>query len=651
MDVEHMTQGWAQLADALLQRAALIARAAFDRLPSPLAGLSVNDEDVLRLLDELPGLGAGDEAAVADVLAYTAPAIEKARAALANDTKFASFARNAGLNAADAEVLAVLAAVDLDPRRQRLAGYLNDDVTIRHLTPFSLSALFADEPGHLRAVVPGGALARACLLEPVTERPWSRAPLRLAPFVGWRLSGFDGPEPDLPHSCPLIPSSGGGIDDSGSATASHSPDGAGGTAPFVVVAGPDPVRRLEAAARALDGRALLVTPPPTSPAEWDAVIRQAPLDGAAVVLEAGEDLPPDARARIEATPHLAWGLVSTVDLPVASLPTRAGSGVVPQSGVATADEVAATLGPDGATYAGTLTADQLRHAGRAAAALDGDVAAAIRRLAAGHIDRLATRTTPRRTWDDLVLRQDRLDLVKEVGIRYRHRRTVFQEWGYGSRASMGVIALFAGESGTGKTLSAEIIAGDLGQDLYTVDLSQMVSKYVGETEKNLSAVFEAAEASPVVLFFDEADALIGKRSSVSDAHDRYANIEVAYLLQRIERHNGVVVLATNLASNIDQAFIRRIHVAVDFPMPEAAERLRIWQRSLPPQVPTEGVTLEPFAQRFEIAGGAIRNAALTAGFLAAEDGGPLRNRHLVEAVVRELRKMGRRVREEDLAGL
>ncbi|MGN6088606.1 MAG: ATP-binding protein, partial [Actinomycetales bacterium] len=202
-----------------------------------------------------------------------------------------------------------------------------------------------------------------------------------------------------------------------------------------------------------------------------------------------------------------------------------------------------------------------------------------------------------------------------------------------------------------KTLSAEIIAGDLGQDLYTVDLSQMVSKYVGETEKNLSAVFEAAEASPVVLFFDEADALIGKRSSVSDAHDRYANIEVAYLLQRIERHNGVVVLATNLASNIDQAFIRRIHVAVDFPMPEAAERLRIWQRSLPPQVPTEGVTLEPFAQRFEIAGGAIRNAALTAGFLAAEDGGPLRNRHLVEAVVRELRKMGRRVREEDLAGL
>jgi SpoVK/Ycf46/Vps4 family AAA+-type ATPase len=175
----------------------------------------------------------------------------------------------------------------------------------------------------------------------------------------------------------------------------------------------------------------------------------------------------------------------------------------------------------------------------------------------------------------------------------------------------------------------------------------MVSKYIGETEKNLSEVFAAAEASPVVLFFDEADALLGKRSEVSDAHDRYANLEVAYLLQRLERYNGVVVLATNLANNIDPAFLRRVHVSVEFPVPEAAERLRIWQRSIPGSAPRDDVDLAFFADRFELPGGAIHNAASAAAFLAAAAGTPLTMGALAVAVKRELQKLSRLVRDSD----
>ncbi|HEY9468881.1 MAG TPA: ATP-binding protein, partial [Propionibacteriaceae bacterium] len=208
-------------------------------------------------------------------------------------------------------------------------------------------------------------------------------------------------------------------------------------------------------------------------------------------------------------------------------------------------------------------------------------------------------------------------LVRSVAERARDRHVVYGQWGFSPLPSTGVTAMFAGPSGTGKTLAAEIVAGALDLDLYRIDLSQLVSKYIGETEKNLSQVFSAAEASPVVLFFDEADALLGKRSEVADAHDRYANIEVAYLLQRLERYSGVVVLATNLANNIDPAFLRRVHVAVEFPMPKPAERLRIWQRSIPTSAPTRDLDLQFLAERFELSGGAITNAASTGAFVAA----------------------------------
>ena len=202
---------------------------------------------------------------------------------------------------------------------------------------------------------------------------------------------------------------------------------------------------------------------------------------------------------------------------------------------------------------------------------------------------------------------------------------MFGSWGFSAQPSTGVVALFAGPSGTGKTLAAEIIAADLGVDLYKIDLANLVSKYIGETEKNLGRLFDAAEASNVALFFDEADALLGKRSEVSDAHDRYANIEVAYLLQRLERYEGMALLATNLAKNIDPAFIRRLHVVVEFPIPGPAERRRIWARCLPKRCargrPTSTSTRWPTSS--SCPGGTIRNAVLGAAFLAAEAGQPI----------------------------
>ncbi len=211
-----------------------------------------------------------------------------------------------------------------------------------------------------------------------------------------------------------------------------------------------------------------------------------------------------------------------------------------------------------------LSRDQLRLVAAASQGDAGRLAPAVRRLAGGHLEGLAVRVRPRRAWDDLIVPDDDARQLHELAARHRGRDVVYGRWQFPPLPSTGIVALFAGPSGTGKTLAAEVVAGELGLDLYKVDLSAVVSKYIGETEKNLERIFGAAAAGDLVLFFDEADALFGKRSEVSDAHDRYANIEVAYLLQRLETYDGLVVLATNLQRNIDQAFLRRISVAVDF---------------------------------------------------------------------------------------
>ena len=212
----------------------------------------------------------------------------------------------------------------------------------------------------------------------------------------------------------------------------------------------------------------------------------------------------------------------------------------------------------------------------------------------------------------------------------------------------GVTALFAGDSGTGKTMSAEVIASDLGLDLYTVNLATVVDKYIGETEKNLERIFAEATGVNAVLFFDEADAIFGKRSDVKDAHDRYANIESAYLLQRLETFDGLAVLATNLRANIDEAFTRRLDTIIDFPAPTPALRMTLWQRCLAPPLPlADDLEFEFLAEAFDLAGGNIRSASTTAAYLAAAGGSPVTMQLIVRAVEQEYRKLGRLVLERE----
>ena len=257
---------------------------------------------------------------------------------------------------------------------------------------------------------------------------------------------------------------------------------------------------------------------------------------------------------------------------------------------------------------------------------------------------LAAKIEPRHDWDDLVLPNDRRDRLRELCDQVAHRHRVFDSWGFGRKAAhgRGISALFAGPSGTGKTMAADVIAHQLQLDLYKIDLSGVVNKYIGETEKNLAKIFQEAEASNAILFFDEADALFGKRTKISDAHDRYANIETSYLLQRVEAYEGVVILATNLRENMDEAFTRRIKFIIDFPFPDLASRKLIWQMHFPREAPVhDDLDYEWLARQLQITGGNIKNIILNAAFFAAADGGVIRMDHIMRGARGEFEKIGK----------
>jgi len=259
------------------------------------------------------------------------------------------------------------------------------------------------------------------------------------------------------------------------------------------------------------------------------------------------------------------------------------------------------------------------------------------------LGQLAKRVIPKTTWDELILPDEQMLQLQEMVRRAQYAHIV-EDWGYKERYTNmhGISALFAGESGTGKTFSAQVIAKELGLVMYRIDLSAVVSKYIGETEKNLSRIFTEAHSSNAILFFDEADALFGKRSEVKDARDRYANIEVAYLLQQIEEYDGVAIMATNLRQNLDDAFTRRLDFMIDFPFPDPIYREKLWVSHFPPNAPlADDIDIAVIAHRYHLAGGNIRNAALAAAFLAASDGGVIKNSHIQSAIRREHQKMGR----------
>jgi ATPase family protein associated with various cellular activities (AAA)/winged helix domain-containing protein len=323
------------------------------------------------------------------------------------------------------------------------------------------------------------------------------------------------------------------------------------------------------------------------------------------------------------------------------------------------------LGPRAAALNGTLddlseqfrlSARMIYSTGSLIASSKDEIAAdqlwnACRSLARPKLEDLAQRIVPAARWDDLVLPDAQQQTLRQLAAQVRHRMTVYESWGFSARGrrGLGVSALFTGESGTGKTLAAEVIASELGLDLYRIDLASVVSKYIGETEKNLKQVFDAAEEGGVLLLFDEADALFGKRGEVRYSHDRYANIEVGYLLQRMESYAGLAILTTNLKASLDKAFERRLRFTVHFPFPDVKQREAIWGRVFPPTTPTTGLDSRKLAQ-LSVTGGNIRNIALNAAFLAAASTRSVNMEHVLQAARLEAHKVERPLSDAETRG-
>ncbi|MGW0960124.1 ATP-binding protein [Streptomyces gelaticus] len=620
-------------------------------------GLYLTDENIARLLDET------------EARAFPYPVPDPGEAP-AERSRLTSLAGEFDLTDLDVEILLISLVPDLDDRFEAFYGYLNDDVTRRRpsiglaLGLCGLSPADHAARGRLSARAPLRE-GRLLLVEDL-DRPFLTRALRVPDRVTAHLLGDDTLDPrltDLLAPWHAVPGVGdpaplaGALAHGASLAYLREDQGGAGTAlaaSALTRAGhrvlgldlarlaedPSPaeaVRSLVREARLtgagvvcapLDGvsrehpellRLLTGTPVPTilvGWAPWDASWSAAP----PLLLHAPR-VEPATRAALWTDAYDA-PVPETIDVDRLLSPFL----LTPEQITRAARGAAQTTHLDG----GTLTADHVRQGARA-------------QNAAG-LDRLARRIEPTVTWNDLVLPPDTHAQLRELTARARHRDRVLGEWGMrpGGGRGRGVSALFAGDSGTGKTMSAEVIAADLGLDLYTVDLATVIDKYVGETEKNLERIFSEAAGVNGVLLFDEADAIFGKRSDVKDAHDRYANVESAYLLQRMESFDGLAILATNLRANLDDAFTRRLDLVIDFPVPDPEQRLVLWERCLGPVLPRgKDLDLAFCAENFELAGGNIRSIAVTSAYLAADTGEPVTMSTLIHAVQREYQKLGR----------
>jgi hypothetical protein len=620
--------------------------AASDPNPSdPFRGLYISDETALRLTQ-------GDSGSSAD-------------------ERLAEVTRALGLDLVDAAVLAVCAAPELNPRYGRLYAYLQDDVTRKLPSPRLVGHLLEgdgvsaadvmrsfDRDGPLRAL---GALR----LMGEAPTPLAERPIKVADRLASFLLGAQMDELPPPPRLKLVPMP---AHDPGRDDAVHAVKAMlahRSTLP-IVLAGPDAESLLAKAhgrplvvvhARDMDQRDVIA----------DAMLVSA-MEDRPLVFEGLEDLDPGDRARVArvleqrafravlAAPNRTAALAlgdRTVLLVEAPPPTFAErrQAWADLTGTPETGDVAAKF---------RLSIGQIVEAAevaRLAATADGreaptpdELDLGARQASSSRLGELAARLPPGYRWDDLVMPERQRELLQSISAYLRHRDRVLSDWGYDKAVArtQGLKVLFAGESGTGKTMAAQVLAAQLGLEIFRVDLATIVSKYIGETEKNLDRIFGAAEGSNAILFFDEADALFGKRSEVSDSHDRYANIEVAYLLQKMEGYAGAVILATNFRRNIDDAFVRRLDFVIDFPFPEAEDRRRIWALLLPAEAPrADDIDLDFLAERFKLSGGAIRNCSLSAAFQAADDGGVIAMRHLVRAVAQEYGKQGRLTLEAD----
>ena len=517
----------------------------------------------------------------------------------------------------DRQVVALLGALEVDSHRRRVVAGLGG----RADGSMTIGALQTILPGAISSISDEGLLMSAGFITVGNSGSWSMRDVHLDASLVWKLLDVDGLDPEMTENLEFIS----GVDTPGDAE-------------VIFVAGPDEWKRRSRAIERLGAQRVIVVRD-ISKIDWRAVVREATVCSSAILVELADTLPKVICRWVEQASHLKWGLLSKSQIPLGQMPERDYVDDQVTEVIASNHEITEMF--DGAMTSGhRLTYTQVGQIVKALPALGGDIEHVARRLVTGSLDRLTTRIRPRRTWDDLVLPQYEFDRVQMVAARYRNRDVVMDEWGFKPIPSAGVVAMFTGPPGTGKTMSAEVIASDLKLDLFKVNLATMVSKFIGETEKNLEELFEAADTGNVVLLFDEADSIFGKRSEVSNSNDRYANLEVSYLLQRIERFDGLVILTTNLKSNVDAAFLRRINLTVDFQSPNLVERMRLWSRVIPEVAPRSDLDLD-FLSKFKITGADIRSVALTAAFRAADAGVPISMNEMVLALLDEFRKQGR----------
>jgi len=654
-------------------------------------GLYVSDEAVVDLLDRT----GGGEWRRNDQLREEMQAVEtdlerRAAAALdaGTDLRLLTLADRFGLSDLERDALVLALAPELDPKYEKLYGYLQDDVTASRptvgLVCRVLSPADRDSLDALSLFSPSGTLRSDDLVSldpPGAERP--RVARSVVPdrrVVEFLLGSDDLGSVLAPVASVERPDTDGGhltVED----RISERLDGlaAAATERLAVhyISGPAGVGRDRAAARIAretDCPRLRVRASAVPDGEREAVlghlIREATLRGAAIqvdrvdafvdgdggtgsrpTLETLVERFDDFEGQVFLTGTAAWqpGVsLANHELVTLSLPRQTHAQRV-EIWERHAPDLPADVTPTELAAAFTLTEGQIADAVAAAATVNADAgvtAAAVyqgcRAQSRSRLDELVSKIDPAYGWDDIVLAPDERAHLMEVAAHVRNFGTVYEEWGFEAAFSRGngLTALFAGPSGTGKTMAAEVVANAVGLDLYKIDLSSVVSKYIGETEQNLSEIFAEAEHSNSILLFDEADAIFGERSEVSDAQDRYANVEVNYLLQRIEEYDGIVLLTTNYEQNIDDAFHRRIDATITFTRPDEDARRAIWAGIFPEAVPVDELDVD-FLATFDVTGGNVRNVAKLAAFLAAEDGTPVGMGHLVSALRREFQKTGK----------
>jgi hypothetical protein len=664
-------------------RAAVERRRSVDPDPNDrFRGLYISDTQVDDLLRGPARLGPGPDAELAAATARIEADAEAAAAGGA-DLRLRRLAGAFGLDHADLEILLVTIAPDLDARFERLYAYLHDDVSRRRASAGLALELATGGDGPYRErhrLGPASPLiASGLVLVEEPDRPFLTRALRVPDRVTGHLLGDDRPEPGVETILLEVAAVDGReadrlarsmMDGTRLAYVRERPGTAGRAFAAAAVRG---------AGLAVLGADLTRMSAGDDPIALGAALeREARLRGAALVAGPVEVLVDHSPAAVRAFAEVAcpavllgvrgWDPAWSREVPLAidapqllNDERRAAWGRAWESVGGTGAEPAVVDGVDPATVTAgfRLDPEQIRRAAVAAsrhAAADrrtiepADITAGARAQNAGGLERLARRVPASAGWDQLVLPPDALAQLGELTARARHRERVLAAWGMGggSARGTGVTALFAGDSGTGKTLSAEVVAADLGLDLYVIDLATVVDKYIGETEKNLDRIFAEADRVNGVLLFDEADAIFGKRSEVKDARDRYANVEIAYLLQRMERFDGLAVLTTNLRANLDEAFLRRLDTIVDFPMPEEDDRRRLWGQHLPPSLPRAAdIDLDFLARAFKLSGGNIRNVCLAAAFLAAATDRAVSMLDLIRATEREYQKLGRLTHEAE----